>query len=249
MSEYIKVTVDERIMTVKLNRPAKKNALTQDMYQAMTDAIRDAEKRDDVATILLCGEGDAFSAGNDLGDFLRHGEMQPDSPVFQFLEAISTTDVPLIAAVQGAAVGIGTTILLHCDFVYASDDAFFVMPFVDMGLVPEAGSSQLLPLLCGHTRAAELLLLGEPFTASRAKELLIANLVVDRKSLAATAYATARKLARKPHQSLRLSKKLMKAPTEPLNDRIQRELQDFLKVLASEETQKIIESKMKRKQK
>ena len=179
MTGHVVVKEQQCIVRIHLNRPEKRNALTQAMYQQMTDALRSANERDtEVSAVLITGEGSLFCAGNDLGDFLRHGELKPDSPVFQFLQVISSVHVPVVAAVQGAAVGIGTTLLLHCDLVYATQDAQFVMPFVDMGLVPEAASSQLVPLLCGHTKASELLLLGYAIDAHDAERYNIVNKVV-----------------------------------------------------------------------
>lgn len=246
MSEFVTVSEANKVVRIHLNRPAKRNALTQDMYAAMTQALKDADARDDIAAVVFSGEGDLFCAGNDLGDFLKHGELKSDSPVFQFLATISSVNVTVVAAVQGAAVGIGTTLLLHCDLVYAAEGTQFVMPFVDMGLVPEAGSSQLIPALCGHLKAAELLLLAEQFDAAKAYELNIVNKVVPVAELEATVADVAARLAKKPIQSLRISKRLMKAQPEAINDRIQRELVDFLKVLSSPETQAIIAAKAKR---
>lgn len=247
MSEHVIVTEANKILTVQLNRPEKKNALTQDMYAVMTQALRDANSRDDIAAVVFSGAGDLFCAGNDLGDFLRHGELKADSPVFQFLNTIATVDVTVVAAVQGAAVGIGTTLLLHCDLVYAAEGTKFVMPFVDMGLVPEAGSSQLLPALCGHLKAAELLLLAETIDAQQAYEFNMVNQVVAANELTATIADVSARLAAKPVRSLRLSKKLMKVQPEGVPERIQRELKDFLTVLASAETQAIIAEKAQRK--
>ncbi|WP_113906503.1 enoyl-CoA hydratase-related protein [Aliidiomarina celeris] len=244
MTDHVVVTEQQGIVRIHLNRPEKRNALTQAMYQQMTDALRSADERDtEVSAVLITGEGSLFCAGNDLGDFLRHGELKPDSPVFQFLQVISSVHVPVVAAVQGAAVGIGTTLLLHCDLVYATQDAQFVMPFVDMGLVPEAASSQLVPLLCGHTKASELLLLGEAIDAHDAERYNIVNKVVSSEQLEPTVMAVMEKLAAKPKRSLRLSKKLLKTPFQPIQERIQLELQDFLQVLASPETQAIIAGK------
>ncbi|MCH8501463.1 MAG: enoyl-CoA hydratase/isomerase family protein [Aliidiomarina sp.] len=247
MSEHVIVTEANKILTVQLNRPEKKNALTQEMYAVMTQALIDANRRDDIAAVVFTGAGDLFCAGNDLGDFLRHGELKADSPVFQFLNTIATVDVTVVAAVQGAAVGIGTTLLLHCDLVYAAEGTQFVMPFVDMGLVPEAGSSQLLPALCGHLKAAELLLLADTIDAQKAYEFNMVNQVVPGDELAATIADVGARLAAKPVRSLRLSKKLMKVQPEAVPARIQRELKDFLTVLASEETQAIIAAKAQRK--
>ena len=134
MSEHVIVTEANKILTVQLNRPEKRNALTQAMYATMTQALQDANSRDDIAAVVFTGAGDLFCAGNDLGDFLRHGELKPDSPVFQFLQTISTVDVTVVAAVQGAAVGIGTTLLLHCDLVYAAEGAKFCHAICGYGL-------------------------------------------------------------------------------------------------------------------
>ncbi len=243
-TNYIDVSEENGVLRIHLNRPAKKNALTQQMYQTMNDALLDANARaDDIAAVLISGAGDVFCAGNDLADFLRHGEMNADSPVFQFLATISSVHVPIVAAVQGPAVGIGTTLLLHCDLVYAADTARFVMPFVDMGLVPEAASSQLLPLLCGHVKASELLLLGETIDGHKAEQLNMVNQVVPLAELEQTVAAIMQTLAAKPRASLRLSKKLLKTPLQPVSERIALELKDFLKVLASPATQAIIANK------
>lgn len=244
VTNYIEVSEENGVLRIHLNRPAKKNALTQQMYQAMNDALLDANAReDDIAAVLITAAGDVFCAGNDLADFLRHGEMNANSPVFQFLATISSVHVPIVAAVQGPAVGIGTTLLLHCDLVYAADTARFVMPFVDMGLVPEAGSSQLLPLLCGHVKASELLLLGETIDGHKAEQFNIVNKVMPLPELEPAVAAVMQALAAKPRASLRLSKKLLKTPLQPVPDRIALELKDFLKVLASPATQKIIATK------
>jgi|SRR5690554_1383696 len=238
------VTEENSVLRIHLNRPEKKNALTQQMYQVMNDALQDANAREgDIAAVLITGAGDVFCAGNDLGDFLRHGELNANSPVFQFLATISSVQVPIVAGVQGPAVGIGTTLLLHCDLVYAADTARFVMPFVDMGLVPEAASSQLLPLLCGHVKATELLMLGETIDGQQAQQLNIVNKVVALNELEATVNTVMANLASKPRASLRLTKKLLKTPQQPVTERIALELKDFLQVLSSPATQAIIAAK------
>lgn len=244
MSNHVVISEAQGIVHIHLNRPEKRNALTQAMYQEMTDALKSADAREqEVAAVLITGAGDLFCAGNDLGDFLRHGELKPDSPVFQFLTVISSITVPVVAGVQGAAVGIGTTLLLHCDLVYAAEGTQFVMPFVDMGLVPEAASSQLVPLLCGHAKASELLLLGATIDADKAERYNLINKVVSPSELEPTLKQVMAELSRKPKRSLRLSKKLLKTPLQPVQERIQLELKDFLQVLASEETQAIISAK------
>jgi enoyl-CoA hydratase/carnithine racemase len=198
------------ILRIEINRPDKKNALTAAMYQAMADAITAAEADSKVRVVLIHGKSDLFTAGNDLQDFLDNRARDEDRPAFQFLRNISRAQKPIVAAVGGAAVGIGTTMLLHCDLVYAAPNTRLQLPFVNLGLVPEAASSLLLPALVGYQRAAELLLLGEPFTAQKAKEIGLITEVVPEDLLLETALAQAKKLAQKPAASVRLTKQLMK---------------------------------------
>ena len=208
--EHVLTEIKDAILRIEINRPDKKNALTQAMYQAMADALRAADADDRVRVVLIQGKSDLFTSGNDLQDFLSNPPREENRPVFQFLEAVSHLQKPLVAAVAGAAVGIGTTMLLHCDLVYAAPNARLQMPFVNLGLVPEAASSLLLPALAGYVRAAELLLLGEPFSAEKAREVGLVTAIVPEEQLLATAYAQARKLAQKPAAALRLTKQLMK---------------------------------------
>lgn len=208
---HILTKTEARIARIEINRTDKKNALTADMYQAMAEALSAAETDPQVRAILIHGKPDCFTAGNDLKDFLDHPPHGEDSPVFRFLHAISTAAKPLVAAVGGPAVGIGTTMLLHCEFVYAAPNARFQMPFVPLGLVPEAASSLLLPMLAGYHRAAELLLLGKPFTAEQALAAGIVTEIVSESELLAHALATAASLAALPSSSLRMTKGLMKA--------------------------------------
>jgi enoyl-CoA hydratase/carnithine racemase len=198
------------ILRIEIDRPDKKNALTAAMYQALADAIELAEADSGVRVMLIHGKSDLFTAGNDLQDFLDNPPRDDHRPVFQFLYGISQAQKPIVAAVAGAAVGIGTTMLLHCDLVYAAPNARLQLPFVNLGLVPEAGSSLLLPGLIGYQRAAELLLLGEPFSAQQGKEIGLVTEVVPGSELLATAMAQAKKLASKPAASLRITKQLMK---------------------------------------
>lgn len=201
---------DGPILRVELARPEKKNAITRSMYQALSDALVQADEDRGVRVVVLHGAPGVFTAGNDLGDFLENPPRDPTSPVFRFLQAIAHFGKPLVAAVSGPAVGIGTTMLLHCDFVFAADDAKFSLPFVMLALCPEAASSYLLPRVAGYQRAAELLMLGEPFPATRAKECGIVTEVVPAASLLEKALATARKLAERPPASLRITKALMR---------------------------------------
>lgn len=198
------------ILTISFNRPDKKNALTSAMYATLADTLDAAASDNAVRVILFTGNGGAFTAGNDLQDFLNNPPEGDNTPVFRFLRAISMAPKPLIAAVSGVAVGVGTTMLLHCDLVYAADDAKLSLPFVNLALVPEAASSLLLPAMVGHHRAAELFLLGEPFTAAAAKEYGIVNAVVSTDRLLEEAMMAARKIAAKPPTAMRLTKELLR---------------------------------------
>lgn len=200
------------VMTLTFNRPDKKNALTAEMYAALADAFAAAEADPAVRVILLAGAGGAFTAGNDLQDFLARPPSGDDAPVFRFLRALVTAQKPLVAAVSGVAVGVGTTMLLHCDLVYAGDSARLSMPFVNLALVPEAGSSLLLPRLVGHQKAAELLMFGEPIDARTAREIGLVAEVFPDATLADEVRARVAKLAAKAPEALRLTKQLMKAP-------------------------------------
>jgi enoyl-CoA hydratase/carnithine racemase len=235
MSEVV-VEKSERVLRIQLNRPAKKNALTTGMYRAFAEALRGAASDSDVRAILVHGTPDAFTAGNDLQDFLANPPQGPESPVLVFLDAVTHVDKPLVAAVNGVAVGIGTTMLLHCDLVYAGQDAKFALPFVNLGLCPEAASSFLLPALVGYQRAAELLLLGEPFDAAKAHAIgLVTEVVPNDLSLEAAGQA-ARKLAAKPPASVRLTKQLLKAQTKAMMEAaLAEELRHFRERLVSAE--------------
>lgn len=209
MSEILTAKADG-ILTITINRPEKKNALTSAMYAAMADALEAAETDAAVRVIVFAGNGGAFTAGNDLQDFLNNPPQGDESPVFRFLRAISTASKPLIAAVNGVAVGVGTTMLLHCDLVYVGTDARLSLPFVNLALVPEAASSLLLPAMIGYHRAAELLLLGEPFNAETAKDYGIANAIFPDARVLPEAMQVAAKLAAKPPTALRLTKQLLR---------------------------------------
>ena len=206
------ITKEQHTLTLQFNRPAKKNAITSAMYQQMVDALKEAESDADIRVILFIGSPQIFTAGNDLDDFMRNPPSTSESPVHQFLWQISHAEKPLVAAVAGAAVGIGTTMLLHCDLVYAAENARFSMPFVQLGLCPEAASSLLLPRLAGYQRAAEKLLLGEAFSAEEALQMGLVNRVVEPDQLMACAAAQVAKLAALPAASLRATKRLMKSP-------------------------------------
>ena len=198
------------VMTITLNRVEKKNSLTSAMYALMADALDQASSDPAVRAVVFQGHETIFSAGNDIGDFLNAPPATNESPVFRFLRGISTFPKPVIAAVCGPAVGIGTTLLFHCDLVYAGDNAAFSMPFVNLGLCPEAASSYLAPQLMGYGRAAEALLLGEPFLAEAALDMGLISRIVPPAEVAALAQRQAQKLALKPLSSLIETKRLMK---------------------------------------
>ena len=198
------------VLTITLNRVDKKNAITAAMYASMADALAQAQADPAVRAVVFQGHETIFSAGNDIGDFLSQGPSTMDSAVFRFLRAISTFPKPVLAAVCGPAVGIGTTLLFHCDLVYAGDNAAFSMPFVNLGLCPEAASSYLAPRRMGYGRAAEALLLGEPFMAEAALEMGLISRIVPPGEAAALAQRQAQKLAAKPIGSLIETKRLMK---------------------------------------
>ena len=185
MSDPILVDEASKVLHLRLNRPEKKNALTRAMYATLVEALDRADADPNIRVVTVSGTGDAFTSGNDLADFLALGPGGDTGPQLNFLKAITRTRKPLIAAVNGVAVGIGVTLLLHCDLVYAAEEASFQLNFVNIGLVPEAGSSLLLPRLIGHQRAAELLLLGSPFDAQAALRMGLVNAVCPRDALAA----------------------------------------------------------------
>ncbi|PUE20968.1 enoyl-CoA hydratase [Limnohabitans sp. WS1] len=209
MSDILTHT-DAGVMTITFNRLDKKNSITSSMYAAMADAVAQAAADPAVRVVVFQGHESIFSAGNDIGDFLNQPPSTQESPVFRFLRGIATFEKPLLAAVAGPAVGIGTTMLFHCDLVYAGDNAAFSMPFVNLGLCPEAASSFLAPRMFGYHRAAEALLMGEPFFAEAAQEVGLVNRVVPPTEVNGYAQAQARKLAAKPLTSLIATKRLMK---------------------------------------
>ncbi len=210
MAEQVLVTEAGKVLHLRLNRPEKKNALTRDMYRTLVDALDRADADPAIRAVTISGAGDAFTAGNDLADFLAGGPVDETSPQLRLLRALVRARKPLVAAVNGVAVGIGVTMLLHCDLVYAAEEATFQLNFVNIGLVPEAGSSLLLPRMVGHHRAAELLLLGDMFDAATAHRMGIVNAVCPKDALAAKLDQVAAALAAKPPASLRITKQLLK---------------------------------------
>lgn len=212
MSDLIQTSRDGAVAVICINRPDKKNALTLAMYAGLTDALQAAAADDGVRVALLHGRGGAFSAGNDLADFAAARPDADDTPSMRFLREIAHFTKPLVAAVEGVAVGIGTTMLLHCDLVYAAAQTRFTLPFVNLAVVPEAASSYLLPRIAGWQRAAEMLMLGESFSAEQALGAGMINAIVAPELLMETASEAARKLAAKPPLALRETKRLLKRP-------------------------------------
>ncbi len=236
----IKTGIVNGVATIEIARPEKKNALTVAMYQAMADALNAAREDAAVRAVLITGQPGVFTSGNDIEDFMSRppgqGSEGLDSPVLRFMRALCECDKPVVAAVTGAAIGIGTTMLLHCDLVYVADDARLAMPFVSLGLVPEFASSLLVPQLMGHRRAAEKLLLGDPFTAEQAVECGIANAVLPAGEVVNHARRIAERFNALPPGAVRESKQLLRAPQRELvESTIRTEAALFAKRLRSPE--------------
>jgi enoyl-CoA hydratase/carnithine racemase len=236
MTEHIIVLNDGGILTLILNRPDKKNALTDAMYAALADQLESAQSDPAVRTILIRGEGDLFCAGNDLGEFAATASSGGPANVMRFLRALAALEKPLVAAVQGRAVGIGTTMLLHCDHVVLAEDAILSTPFVSLALAPEAASSLLLPGRIGHVRAFAMFALGDAVGAQDAVAWGLANKVVPLADLRAAAEAVARRLASQPLGALIATKKLMR-PQSTITAHMEEEITQFLARLASAEAQ------------
>ena len=245
MSDLIIANQADGVLTLTLNRASKKNAFTRDMYSTMADHIKAAADNPEVTVILINSQGD-FSAGNDLVDFLENPPSEMNSPVFRFMKELYNCPLPVVAAVDGVAVGIGTTMLPHCDFVYATDRAVFMLPFINLNLLPEYGSTQLLPQMAGHAKAAELLMLGEKFDAQVAMEIKLINSVCCADELQQTAQNTARKLASKNRDVLIATKALLRRDAEPMLNRIEVEAEAFMKVLHTPEAQAAFNAILKR---
>ena len=231
----IKSETSGRVARIRFDRLDKKNAITREMYAQLAEALSAADSNDEVRAILLHGSRECFTSGNDVSDFLKRKPGEA-SPAFALFDVLPAMEKPVVAAVNGPAVGIGTTLLLHCDLVYAAPGARFQLPFVPLGIVPEFGSTLLLPLLAGYQRAAELLLLGQPFTAEKAREVGIVTAVFPEESFLAEAEKAAAALASLPPESVRLTKRLMKQRNaRAVNEQIAEEGRLFLERLASPE--------------
>ncbi len=236
MSEPVLVSDDGAVRIIRLNRPDKKNALTQSMYAAMTAALREAGSNDAIRCVMLAGGPDAFCAGADIGEFLEAAQSGALRPITrEFLDTLARNDKPLVAAVGGLAVGIGTTMLFHCDHVVAATGAVFSTPFSRLGLIPEAASSLLAPMRMGYARAFALLVMGRPLTAAEAKDAGIVNTVVDAATVDATALQAAREIAALPAGAVAVARRLMRGRLDEVVAQIDTEVAHFKERLQSEE--------------
>jgi len=242
MSHESQVLIEQRghILHVALNRPDKKNALTHAMYTALADAIDRVENDPGLRVTFITGTADCFTSGNDMVDFMHNPPTSAESPVSRFLNAIRTAQKPLVAAVNGPAIGVGTTLLLHCDLAYAGRSARFQMPFVSLGLCPEAGSSLLLPMMVGHRKAAQLLMLAEVFGAEDARDYGFVNAVFDDADYQQKAWEKAEQLAAQPPASVRLAKAQMKSAFPQLGEVMASEGAAFMARLKSPEAMEAV---------
>ncbi len=248
MSEVIIETKDG-VTEIRLDRPKKKNAVTIAMYRAMNEALAAAAADANVGAVVFSGNGESFCAGNDVLDFMNGigADADGEPPVGRFIRTIATFEKPLVAAVQGAAVGVGTTMLLHCDLVYASETARLQAPFVSLGLVPEAGSSLLLPRRIGYALAAEMILLGTAFDAVRARAVGLVNAVIPEGELRAHALGKAAELARQPPNALRAARALLRGSPDELRARIDEEGRLFMAALGGAEAREAFTAFLERR--
>jgi enoyl-CoA hydratase/carnithine racemase len=240
----VEISVADGVQILRLARPEKRNALTQDMYRALSDALEGGETDDTIRVRVILGSGGHFTAGNDIGDFLSTAKGDRGTPreVLRFIEVLPLLKKPLIAGVDGQAIGIGTTLLLHCDLVYATPRATFATPFLDLGLVPEAASSLLVPHLMGYPRAFEMLVLGETFSAGRACDAGLVNMLVDPEALDIHVLSVAARLAKKPPHALLTAKRLMRSDSSAVLERTREEAAEFARCLTSPEARAAFEA-------
>lgn len=234
-SPYVKITRDGVVLCVTFDRPDKKNALNRAMYMAATGALRQAEADPSIGAVVLAGSGGVFTAGNDIADFLDTSAEPGEFPAFTFIKALAACETPLIAAIEGIAIGIGATMMLHCDLVYVAPGTVFHLPFVDLGLVPEAACSLLLPRRVGMAKAAELLLLCESFDAEEAVRLGLVNAIVPACELCGFAIERAGRLATKPRAAIAATRRLMRGDGDEILARIEEETRLFSAAMRSEE--------------
>jgi enoyl-CoA hydratase/carnithine racemase len=243
MIAEVTISAADGIQVLRLTRPEKKNALTRPMYAALCDAIEAGEKEPDIAAHVLTGSGGMFTAGNDIKDFLAAVQTACGSnDVLRFIRLLPVVKKPLIAAVEGIAIGIGTTLLFHCDLVYATPDATFATPFLDLGLVPEAGSSLLMPRMMGSHRSFEMLVMGDIFTAERGREAGFVNAIVAVDALEKTAMRAAKRLAAKPPEALAIARLLLRGSVPEILARIDQEAVAFERRLKSPEAREAFEA-------
>jgi len=236
MSDHILLSEADAILTIQINRPDKRNALTAKMYATIADALENAATNPKIRVVFITGTTDCFTSGNDVVDFMQNPPPDEHSPVMRFLHNLSTFKKPVVAAVNGPAVGVGTTLLLHCDLIYAAESTVFQAPFVSLGLCPEAASSYLLPTLIGLPKAAEILMLGESFDAQTALSYGLINAVFPDEEYRQLAYAKAKKLAAQPAKGLRLTKHLLRnAHAELVKKTMNEEGEHFKTMLQSPE--------------
>lgn len=245
MTSGIHINISDGVLTITLDRPAKKNALTGRMYETMTAALVDASAQTTIRAVLIHGAGGMFTAGNDLEDFL--GGPDGAAPALSFIRALADFEKPIVAAVEGQAVGVGTTMLFHCDLVYAAPDARFTMPFVDLGLVPEAASTLLTPIRLGYAKAAAMLLLGEPLDAAGADTAGLVTSIVSADVLLQHSREKAKSLAMKPAEALLATRRLMKASSDAVINRIDQEAELFEIALRSAEAREAINAFLQRR--
>ena len=246
MTDNLKVEITDGVMEIVIARPDKKNALTGVMYEGLIEAMQTADTSDEVRCILIHGEGENYSAGSDIGEFLQRINRTEEFPALRFIRQLAICETPVVAAVDGNAIGVGTTMLFHFDLVYASPATRFHMPFINLGLVPEAASSLIVPARVGHARAAELLLLGEPFDAAAGVSLGFVNAVIDSSALLDHAREKAAQLAAKPQEALRATRRLMRGDPDILLKRIEQEAIEFDKRLRSDEARQVFMAFMSR---
>ena len=249
MSEFLQIEHQDGVQIIRLNRPEKKNAITRDMYDGIAKALKQADSDDAIRITVIFGQPGAFSAGNDMQDFMNAALSQGSlgAEIIDFLHTLALTRKPLLSGVDGLAIGVGTTLNLHCDLTFATPRSVFHTPFVDLGLVPEAGSSLLGPKIMGYQRAFALLAMGEAMNAAQAQEAGIVWRIVPEAELEAEVLKTARKLAARPPVALQLTRDLLRSATEPLTDRIDREAQIFAERLKSTETAQAVGAFLSRK--
>lgn len=235
LSPNVKITRDGAVLCVTFDRSEKKNALNRAMYMAATEALRQADSDPSIGAVVFAGSGGVFTAGNDIADFLEAPSEQGEFPAFTFIRTLAACETPLVAAIEGIAIGIGATMMLHCDLVYVAPDAIFRLPFVDLGVVPEAASSLLLPRRIGMAKAAEFMLLGEPFDAEAAVRLGLANAIVPACELYGFAIERAARLSAKPRAAIAATRRLVRGEVPEILARIEEEARLFSAAMRSDE--------------